>query len=157
MLSSTNTQGILYRLLKFFFGPLNRHSVEVLNAVLRKIGHFIGYATLSLLFFRAVLRSAPLLGLQRLYFRWLAAGSILFTAAVASLDEYHQSFLASRTGKFHDVLLDTAGAITVQIILLIIVGRRNSAFAPVPQTVQEAKSEGCAVGPASTRGDASEV
>ena len=37
---------------------------------------------------------------------------------VASLDEFHQSFLPGRTGVFRDVVLDTMGAIFVQALLL---------------------------------------
>jgi VanZ family protein len=36
---------------------------------------------------------------------------------VASADEYHQSFLPSRTGRSQDVLLDTAGAALFLLLL----------------------------------------
>ena len=39
--------------------------------------------------------------------------AILSTAIVASCDEFHQTFIPSRTGTPVDVLLDTAGATTL--------------------------------------------
>jgi VanZ family protein len=125
MLSSANTNGFLHRVLTLAFGPLDKHSIDVVNAVLRKTGHFVGYATLSLLFFRAVVKSAPVLGLHRLYFRWLALWSVLFTICVAAADEYHQAHLPSRTGAFHDVIIDAAGAIFVQFLLIALIKKRT--------------------------------
>jgi VanZ family protein len=49
-------------------------------------------------------------------FRW-ATLAVLGTALVASLDEWHQSYLPSRTGTPWDVLLDTSAAIAAQILL----------------------------------------
>jgi VanZ family protein len=38
---------------------------------------------------------------------------------VASLDEWHQSYLPSRTGSIHDVFLDTCAGIGAQILVLL--------------------------------------
>jgi VanZ family protein len=40
-----------------------------------------------------------------------------FSFGYAFLDEAHQSFLASRTGSWGDVLIDGAGALLIQVIL----------------------------------------
>lgn len=87
----------------------------VWNAVLRKTGHVIGYAILSILLFRSWRATFP-----RLSTPWClqwATIALLSTALVASLDEWHQSFLPSRTGRFHDVLLDSSAALVAQLIL----------------------------------------
>jgi len=47
------------------------------------------------------------------------------TAFIASCDEFHQSFLPSRTGKFSDVVLDTIGATIVSGIVLTAVWKRR--------------------------------
>jgi VanZ family protein len=131
IMSADNTGDILYKLLKAVFGPIGHHKLELLNYVFRKVGHFTGYGILGLLFFRAIRRTAlelkPLLSLgetarQRLL-RW-AVGAVLCTAVVASLDELHQTFLPSRTGAFHDVVLDTFGAIFILTIILIANSRK---------------------------------
>jgi VanZ family protein len=48
---------------------------------------------------------------------------VLGTVLVASLDEWHQSFIPSRTGTPRDVVLDTCAGIAAQILLLLIYAR----------------------------------
>jgi VanZ family protein len=48
------------------------------------------------------------------------------TVLVAALDEFHQSFLPSRTGTFHDVVLDTCAALFAQIVIFLILRKRRS-------------------------------
>jgi VanZ family protein len=50
--------------------------------------------------------------------RW-ANIAILGTALVASLDEWHQTFIPSRTGAVHDVVLDTCAGIAAQVLVLL--------------------------------------
>lgn len=126
--SSRNTFGVLFRVTTAIFGNIDPVLLQTLNAVLRKSGHFIGYAILSLLVFRALKytqRDRLRLILQRrwgLFFRDLwqrdwAVIAVLFTVVVASLDELHQAAMASRTGDWKDVALDTSGAIAMQLLL----------------------------------------
>jgi VanZ family protein len=56
-------------------------------------------------------------------------------AAVASLDEWHQTFLPSRTGTIHDVYLDSASALAVQILLFAILRKRRAEGAQEESTV----------------------
>ena len=42
------------------------------------------------------------------------------TAFVASLDEWHQTFLPSRTGRWQDVVLDSFAALCMQVFLWIV-------------------------------------
>jgi VanZ family protein len=46
---------------------------------------------------------------------------VLCTLLIASLDEYHQSFLPSRTASPVDVGIDLCGAIAAQLILLLVI------------------------------------
>jgi VanZ family protein len=50
------------------------------------------------------------------------------TAAVASMDEFHQSFLPSRTGRWQDVTLDSAAALGVQIVLFLFLRNKASNY-----------------------------
>jgi VanZ family protein len=64
----------------------------------------------------------------RLSTRWClqwAAVAFLSTALVASFDEWHQSFLPSRTGTFRDVVLDSSAAVVAQIVLFITLKARS--------------------------------
>jgi VanZ family protein len=45
--------------------------------------------------------------------------AILGTALVASLDEWHQSFIPSRTGRWQDVVLDSCAGIAAQILIFL--------------------------------------
>jgi VanZ family protein len=47
--------------------------------------------------------------------------AVLSTLLIASLDEYHQSFLPSRTASPVDVCIDLCGAIVAQSILLLVI------------------------------------
>ena len=100
----------------------------MIDAVLRKSGHFIGYAILSALVFLALKhtyrdRLQPVL--QRswgMFFRDLwrfewAVIAVLLTLVTASLDEIHQTFLPSRTGRWQDVVIDTSGALVMQVLI----------------------------------------
>lgn len=110
-LSSEHTSGLLYPLFHWAFG-LSLEQFEPIHAVLRKVGHVVGYGTLSILAFRSFRRSSR--AFQAVWsFAW-ARNAVLLTAAVASLDEWHQTFIPSRTGTIHDVILDTAAAIAAQ-------------------------------------------
>ena len=126
--SSTATFGLLYKTFTLIFGRVDPRLLLELNGVLRKSGHFIGYAILSLLVFLALKhahrdRLKPLL--QRSWgtffrdtwqFDW-AVIAVLFTLMTAALDEIHQTFLSSRTGRWQDVALDTSGALMMQVLL----------------------------------------
>jgi VanZ family protein len=116
-LSSHNTSRILYPLLHFLFG-MDLDRFEALHFYIRKGGHVFGYGMLSILLFRAWRETLQLVPAARWTLRW-AILAVLGTALVASLDEWHQSFIPSRTGTPWDVLLDTCAGIAAQILLLL--------------------------------------
>lgn len=114
-LSSDNTSHYLYPLLHFLFG-ISVKAFAPFHAYLRKTGHFVGYFILSLLLFRAWRETLP--SVRYWTARW-AAIAFLMSAFVASMDEWHQTFLPSRTGTIHDVLLDSSAALTAQIVIAL--------------------------------------
>lgn len=116
-LSAHNTSRILYPLLHFLFG-LDWGRFEQWHFFIRKGGHVFGYGLLSFLLFRAWRETLPAMSGARWTFRW-ANLAVLGTALVASLDEWHQSYIPSRTGSPRDVLLDTCAGIGAQILLLL--------------------------------------
>jgi VanZ family protein len=115
--SSEHTSRILYPIFRFLF-EMDPARFAVWNALLRKTGHFVGYFTLSVLLFRSWRATFP-----RLSTRWClqwATLAFLCTSLVAILDEWHQSFLLSRTGTFRDVILDGSAGFVAQITLFAI-------------------------------------
>ena len=122
-LSANNTSRILYPLLHYLF-RLDWDQFESVHYFIRKGGHVFGYGLLSILFFRAWRETLPALGNPKWTFRW-ANIAVLGTALVASLDEWHQSFIPSRTGSPWDVLLDTCAGIGAQILVFVWFARRS--------------------------------
>jgi len=116
-LSSHNTSRILYPVLHFLFG-MDWERFEVWHFYIRKGGHVFGYGLLSILLFRAWRETLPAASGARWTLRWTNI-AILGTAVVASLDEWHQSFIPSRTGTVRDVILDTCAGIGAQILLYL--------------------------------------
>ena len=118
-LSAHNTSRILYPLLHFFFGMDQAH-FEHWHFYMRKGGHVFGYGLLSILLFRAWRETLPVVENSRWTLRWVTL-AVLGTALVASLDEWHQSVIPSRTGTPRDVLLDTCAGIGAQILVFLLV------------------------------------
>jgi VanZ family protein len=107
-LSAAHTGEFLEHLCRWM-GCGDHQNLMLENHILRKTGHFTGYGILSLLFYRAWRLTGAILSTNGA--RFLAViFSFACTLAVSSADEYHQSFLPSRTGRPQDVLLDMAGA-----------------------------------------------
>ena len=117
LLSAHNTSRILYPILHFIFG-VDRLRFETWHFYIRKGGHVVGYAILSTLLFRAWRATLPAMSGAKWIPRW-ATIAVLGTAFVASLDEWHQSYIPSRTGRWQDVVLDTCAGIAAQILIFL--------------------------------------
>jgi VanZ family protein len=128
--SAENTGRFLYPVLHFLFA-VSPAKFPIWQHVIRKTGHFIGYFTLSVLLFRSWRATLAFPGASWVM-RW-AGFSFFMTALVASLDEWHQSYLPSRTGTWHDVVLDSTAALIAQILLYIFLRSRRPGL-PYKQT-----------------------
>ncbi|HTT19023.1 MAG TPA: VanZ family protein [Candidatus Sulfotelmatobacter sp.] len=123
-LSSQHTSRFLYPVVHFLFG-IDEATFEPYHAFLRKSGHVFGYGLLSILLFRAWRETLPTSSGTRWTFRW-ANIAVLGTCLVASLDEWHQSYLPTRTGTVHDVILDTCAGIAAQLAIFVIYYRTSA-------------------------------
>lgn len=119
LLSAEHTGSWLYAVLMHVFGQINVEMLIALNHYLRKLGHIIGYALLSWFLFRAWRGTLPSPVGQLWTFAW-AWLAFWMTAVVASLDEFHQSYIPSRTGNIRDVVLDSTAALGMQIFLFLV-------------------------------------
>ena len=120
-LSAQGTSRFLYPLLHFLFG-IDYAGFEAYHFLLRKTGHVFGYGLLSILLFRAWRETLPSASGAKWTLRW-ANIAVLGTFLVASLDEWHQSYLPTRTGTVHDVILDTCAGIAAQFAIFFIYHR----------------------------------
>lgn len=116
-LSAHNTSRILFPILHFLFG-MDWMRFEFWHFYIRKGGHVVGYGILSFLLFRAWRATLPSWNRAGWTLRWSAI-AVLGTAIVASLDEWHQSFIPSRTGRWQDVVLDTCAGVATQILIFL--------------------------------------
>jgi VanZ like family len=111
--SSENTGRMLYALLTRLFGQINLYDFLIFHHYLRKTGHVVGYGMLSLLLlrgWRATLdQNHTQLG-RTVLLSWLG------TVFVAAMDEWHQSFIPSRTGTWRDVVLDSVAGLVFLVL-----------------------------------------
>lgn len=105
--SSENTSGITLQLLVWLFPDISAERLVVLHGIIRKAAHFVEYFVLGVLAARAFSTSFQNL-IQRHWIGW----SILLVVSCALLDEYHQSFVPSRTGTIYDSFIDIVGGLT---------------------------------------------
>lgn len=103
--------------------------VESLSFPVRKAGHFSEYAVLGLLAFatlrqaQALRASQALQGARRI--APAAAGAVIVAFLYACFDEFHQLFVAGRSGQPFDVGVDTAGALVAVAIAVAVARMRE--------------------------------
>lgn len=121
LLSSEHTGGFVVWFFKTFFPHAPYAWMDITHTFLRKLGHFVNYAILSWLWFRAFryweLREMLREQSRQWALRWSRFGFLL-AALTAIADETLQHFVPSRTGSVQDVALDGAGALFAQLLIL---------------------------------------
>ena len=104
--SADNTSRIIGPLVLWLFPNTSPETMATIHFIMRKIAHFTEYAILGFLAARAF-RPWP---------RWFLI-SVALVVVYALIDEYHQSFVPSRTASIFDSLIDMAGGITALIFI----------------------------------------
>ncbi len=135
MASAKNTGGLLYKVISLVAPHVDSAFIDLLNEVLRKTGHFLGYGILSVLVFfalkntnrdrlRNVVRRPWGIYLRDLWrIEWGFIG-VMAAIGMATYDEIHQTFIPSRTGRWQDVIIDTSGAIAMQVVVYLLATRK---------------------------------
>lgn len=103
LMSAEHTSRFVTPFLRWLKPDVSLATIEQIHFLIRKTAHLTEYAILAVLLLRA-------LHDKRMSFPRRAA--VVFVAAVlfALTDEYHQSFVASRTSSLGDAAIDSAGA-----------------------------------------------
>ena len=112
--SSSNTSRIIEPILRYLRPHISKAHVQLIQGIIRKLAHVSIYFVLSSLLFRAFRSGSK----DFKTLRWILY-SMITTALVASLDEYHQSFVVSRTASIIDVGIDTLGGFMAQYAILL--------------------------------------
>jgi VanZ family protein len=122
ILSAEHTSRFLVPFLRWLDPQISLAALNAIQVGVRKLGHVTEYAILAMLLWHA-LRGGT---------RWQAKMSILFFVAwvacaiFAASDEFHQSFVPSRTASSTDVMIDIIGAL-IGLLICLISWRRKSA------------------------------
>jgi VanZ family protein len=119
-LSGSNT-AVLVRPLHWLFPHLSEAALNFIHGVIiRKGAHFTEYAIFGLLAARAFRTSSH--GLLR--DQWFVM-ALLVVVIYSLSDEFHQSFVPSRTASIYDSLIDSVGGSAALAILAIKRSRRR--------------------------------
>jgi len=111
--------------LDWLTGDLDWRTRYRIYVAIRKCAHFIEYAILALLTFRAALsatRRTPLATAG-----WVA---LFIVTSLATADEARQALSPVRTGSPYDIVIDVAGGLITVIGLVIISNRMRAARRP---------------------------
>ena len=117
LMSAEHTSRFIGPFLRWFVPDIAPATIISIQLFVRKCAHLTVYAILAALLYRAFLQSIGRLG---------SAGVFAFVVAVAyaSLDEFHQSFVVSRSGSPIDVAIDAAGALIGLMLYWFMIRRR---------------------------------
>ena len=105
LFSGTNTTSFLRPILSSLLPDISADQIETVHLILRKLGHWGEYFILAMLSIRALHAELPAQSRQR-----RAASAIAIATLYAASDEWHQSFVPSRSASIVDVLIDCLGA-----------------------------------------------
>ena len=105
-LSAEHTSRYLIPFLRWLDPTISFHTIIAIHFALRKLGHFTEYAILAALLWRALRGAFGMLSRTT-----VAMTSFLIAFAFAISDEFHQSFIPSRTASAQDVMIDCVGAV----------------------------------------------
>jgi VanZ family protein len=123
MFSAEHTGSVLTKVLHALFGSISAERFQQIHFLIRKSAHFCSYGFLGALAFFSWRATLP--ARQRWTFRWSTL-ALLLAVTAAGLDEFHQSFIPSRTSSLRDVLLDLVGAIFFQLAIALWLGWREA-------------------------------
>ena len=111
-LSNEHTETFVGRILLWLSSHISESVIAVINYIIRKSAHFVEYAILGALLFRAFRADDSV----RWRLKWVAY-SLISAASWAALDEFHQTFTRTRSGSPWDALLDSSATLFVLLVI----------------------------------------
>lgn len=111
LMSAEHTSRFLTPFLRWLNPAISPEAIAQAHFFVRKAAHVTEYAVLSGLLFRALRR--PLGSFWR-----RAAFALIPAILFATTDEWHQSFVATRTASLGDVCIDSLGAVVGILVSL---------------------------------------
>jgi len=111
MFAAQNTALFIEPLIRLLMPWISHGTAKVIHGLVRKSGHVTEYFILGLLLFRAFRSGSD----ERRLWKW-ALASFLVAVVYATSDEFHQSFVPTRTASLVDVGIDATGALLAQLL-----------------------------------------
>jgi VanZ family protein len=112
--SSQNTAVIIEPVVRYLAPSVSTQEADIVHGVIRKLMHVIEYFILGILLFRAFRGGKAGQGIWRCAFY-----SLLVVALFAASDEFHQSYVSTRTPALFDVGIDIVGGFLAQCIRVL--------------------------------------
>ena len=109
--SSEKTLSWIEIVVRSLVPEISTHGLDLVHTVLRKAGRVIEYFILGLLLFRTFSSSS----ISSWSWRW-SLYAVIIVVLWAVSDEFHQSFVSTRTASAADVGIDTAAGIFAQFV-----------------------------------------
>lgn len=127
--SSGLSNAFLYRLLQHLISNFGSYSEETLRAAVEMLSFWVRKAAhMSLYFVLALLVTLALRFLLK-QLSTLSICTFLFCGVLAAMDEYHQTFVAGRSGELRDIFVDLLGVSCAMVLFgllyLVTKTRRN--------------------------------
>jgi VanZ family protein len=106
LMSAEHTSRFITPILLWLKPGMAPKTIAAIHVIIRKCAHLGEYAILALLLFRAVVSVV-----NAEWSMWILSLVVWIGCVfVATTDEFHQSFVKSRTASVEDVLIDSSGA-----------------------------------------------
>ena len=135
VMSAEQTSRFLVPFLRWLDPQISFATIAAIHFALRKLGHLTEYAIFAALLWRALRCGTCLQAKMSILFLlvWLAA------AIFAVTDEFHQSFVPSRTASPIDIMIDICGAMIGLIICMMFATQGRSR--PLNQKTRKPQKE----------------
>jgi len=130
LLSAEQTSRFIVPFLLWLTPGMAPETIWTVLVIMRKCAHVCEYAILALLLWRALRGGSAIREKISTLFGAALLGCVVFAAS----DEFHQSFIKSRTPALRDVLLDIAGALLGLLIGLSFEYRRPKKTRDIAQS-----------------------
>ena len=127
--SAQHTSRFIGPFLGWIVPNVSAESIQAVQFFVRKAAHVTEYAILAALLLRALSTG------ERIVRGRDACFAVLIAATYAAFDEFHQSFVASRTGAVGDVLIDISGAIVGAVVFWAVIDWRLRSKAAAAQAI----------------------
>ena len=126
LLSAEQTSRFLVPFLRWLKPDIATETLAQIHFYVRKLGHIFEYALLAMLLWRAMRGGTNL----RIRMSFVFAAVWLTCGVFAVSDEFHQSFMPSRTAASSDVLIDICGA-TIGLVICLMISRKHATATPI--------------------------